>query len=125
MSKTSKTKQLTAKTGGAVRVSSGNVFADLGLRNPQERLAKAALAQQICDIIEKAGFDQKEAAVRLGVDQPKVSALMRGRLKEFSTERLMRFLTALDRDVLIVVRRPRHGHHAGVHVVAEREAALA
>ena len=124
MSKPTKTKQTKAETEDIVQVSSGNVFADLGLRNPDERLAKAALAQEICAIIQKAGFDQKEAAKRLGVDQPKVSALMRGRLKDFSTERLMKFLTALGRDVLIVVRPPSRGQHAGVHVVAELEPAL-
>src|SRR5438094_5170595 len=110
----------------AVTPGGGNVFADLGLRDADERLAKAALAHEICAIIRDAGLDQAEAAERLGVDQPKVSALMRGRLKDFSTDRLMRFLTTLGRDVLIVVRPPRRGgRQAGVRVVAEPEPAPA
>ncbi len=121
-SRRTKAKQAATKSVTPVRVGSGNVFADLGLPNADERLAKAALAHQICALIEDAGLDQKQAARRLKIDQPKVSALLRGRLKDFSTERLMRFLTALDRDVLIVVRPVSGGHHAGVHVVAEHDA---
>src|SRR5947209_736187 len=87
-----------------IRPSSGNVFADLRLPDADERLAKAELARQICDIVRQAGWGQADAAKRLGIDQPKISALMRGRLADFSTERLMRFLNALDRDVFILVR---------------------
>lgn len=125
MSKLTKTRQTKTEAESEVHVGSGNVFADLHLRDSGARLAKAALAQEICDIIRNAGLDQRKAAARLGVDQPKVSALMRGRLKEFSTERLMRFLTALGRDVIITVRPPRRGQHAGVLVMSEAESALA
>ena len=93
-------------------VGSGNVFADLDLPNPPEMLAKAELAQKINAIIARRRLTQAEAAKLLGVDQPKVSALKRGRLSGFSLERLMRFLLLLGRDVEIVVkerRRPR-GH---------------
>jgi predicted XRE-type DNA-binding protein len=72
-------------------VSSGNVFADLGLRNAEELLAKAELAQKITAIIERRRLTQAQAAEVLGVDQPKVSALKRGRLSSFSIERLMAF----------------------------------
>ncbi len=85
-------------------VSSGNVFADLGVPNPEEALAKAQLARAICLLIEKESLSQKEVAQRLGVDQPKVSALVRGRLTEFSTDRLLRFLLRLGHDVKINVR---------------------
>jgi len=95
-----------------------NVFADLGLPDADERLAKAELARQIALLIRAAGLTQTQAAKRLGVDQPKVSALLRGRLKDFSTERLMRFITALDRDVEIAVREPRDRGRAAVRVVA-------
>src|SRR5262249_28961209 len=75
--------------------SSGNVFADLGLENPEELLAKAALVQRIADIIAERKLTQAGAAKLLGIDQPKVSALLRGKLDGFSTDRLFRFLNAL------------------------------
>lgn len=84
--------------------SSGNVFKDLGLALPEEALAKAELTAKIADLISHRGLTQAAAAVLLGVDQPKVSALVRGHLSGFSTDRLLRFLTALGQDVQIVVR---------------------
>ncbi len=90
-----------------VTQSSGNVFADLGVQQPDEALAKAALAHKIADIISRGGMTQARAAKLLGIDQPKVSALIRGRLRGFSAERLMKLLTALGRDVEIVVKRHR------------------
>ena len=93
--------------------SSGNVFADLELPNPEERFAKAELARKIGEIVAERQLTQVEAAELLGIDQPKISALLRGRLGGFSFERLMRFLTILGRDVEIVVRtkpgKRRHG----------------
>jgi predicted XRE-type DNA-binding protein len=87
---------------------SGNIYADLGVGNPQEARAKADLAHRIADIIEDRKLTQVQAAKVLGVDQPKVSALMRGRLKDFSIERLLRFLLLLGHDVHIAVTaRPR------------------
>lgn len=83
--------------------SSGNVFADLGLPNPEERLAKAELARQIRAILEARNLTQTEAGAILGIAQPNVSTLMRGRLSGFSVERLMEFLTVLGRDVRIIV----------------------
>ena len=87
-----------------VQVSSGNVFTDLGLPNPEERLVKAELASKISSAIEQKKLTQIEAAELLGIDQPKVSALTRGRLSGFSTARLLRFLNALGNDVEIVVK---------------------
>jgi len=66
---------------------SGNVYADLGVANPQEARAKADLAHRIVDIIEERKLTQVQAGKVLGVDQPKVSALKRGRLTDFSVER--------------------------------------
>lgn len=89
-------------------VSSGNVFADLGLPDAQDLLAKSNLAHQIGTIISHRHLNQTEAAAVLGTTQPKVSDLLRGRLDGFSIERLIRFLNALDRDVRIVVSpKPR------------------
>jgi predicted XRE-type DNA-binding protein len=81
--------------------SSGNVFADLGLPNSDELLIKAELAHQISELIEMRHLTQSDAAKLLGVDQPKVSALMRGKLSGFSTDRLFRFLNALGSNVEI------------------------
>ena len=101
-----------------VTKSSGNVFEDLGFENSPEELAKADMAARICDIIKKLKFNQNQAAKILGVDQPKVSALMRGKLDGFSTERLFRFLNALDRDVQIVIRKkPASRSKARIKVV--------
>jgi predicted XRE-type DNA-binding protein len=85
-------------------VGSGNVFADLGLPDAEELKAKSDLAIEIIRIIEDRGLTQAEAAEIMGVDQPKVSLLARGKLRGFSMERLYRFLNALGRDVEIVVK---------------------
>lgn len=84
--------------------SSGNVFADLNVPNPEEALAKAELARQINHVIKKKRLTQKEAALVLGVDQPKISALISGKLSGFSLERLFRFLNELGQDVTINVK---------------------
>jgi predicted XRE-type DNA-binding protein/phage-related protein len=98
---------------------SGNVFADLGLSNPQERLAKAQLASLIDDVIRERALTQEEAAALMGIDQPKVSHLLRGRLGGFSTQRLIDFLNALGRDVEIVVRAaPKSRKRGRMHVAA-------
>lgn len=85
--------------------SSGNVFEDLQVRDPDTALAKAKLAMAITRIIHYRHLTQAEAAEILGIDQPKVSKLMRGRLSEFSTERLFRYLNSLGRDIVITVKK--------------------
>lgn len=85
-------------------VGSGNVFADLGHSRPAEALAKAELARKITGLIAKRGLTQAAAAELLHIDQPKVSALVRGRLAGFSLDRLVRFLVLLGSDVEIVVK---------------------
>ena len=103
--------------------SSGNVFADLGLPNADELLAKAGLVLQIANITTERHLTQIETARLLGTTQPKVSDLLAGKLSGFSMERLIRFLNALDRDVEIRVSpKPRSREHARV-TVAERRAA--
>jgi len=98
-------------------VSSGNVFADLGLPNPEELLAKAELAHKITVLIRERGLTQAQAAKLLKVDQPKVSALIRGRLTGFSIERQMRFLLLLGQDIRITVEAtPRKRTQARVLV---------
>ena len=98
-------------------VSCGNVFADLSLPNPEEALAKAELAHKITVLIRQRGLTQAQAAKLLGVDQPKISSLIRGRLTGFSIERLMRFLLRLGQDIRISVEAtPRNRSQARVLV---------
>jgi predicted XRE-type DNA-binding protein len=100
--------------GRIVRVTegSGNVFADLGLPNPEQELLKAQLTLQIYTILKESGMTQIEIAKILGVQQPQVSLLMRNRVGNFSIGRLMEFLTALRQDVEITVRPTRKEHGA-------------
>jgi predicted XRE-type DNA-binding protein len=93
--------------------SSGNVFADLNISRPDEALVKAELAHRIVAVLTERKLTQSEAAKILGVDQPKVSALVRGRLSGFSIERLLRLLVLLGHDVEINIRpRPRSRNRA-------------
>jgi phage-related protein/predicted XRE-type DNA-binding protein len=99
--------------------SSGNVFADLGYADAEERQTKLRLAYAINGVIDERRLTQAAAAKILGVNQPKVSALRNYRLGGFSVERLMSFLTTLDRDIEIVIRRkPRSRIAARISVVA-------
>lgn len=96
-------KDINMKKNNDYEISSGNVFADLGLSNPEERLAKAELARQINNLIDQKKLTQAAAAKLLGIDQPKISALSTGRLSGFSLERLFRFLNILGQDIIINV----------------------
>jgi predicted XRE-type DNA-binding protein len=89
------------------QASSGNVFADLGLPNPEQELLKARLTLQIYRIIKARGLTQAQAGDILGIKQPHVSALMRNRAGNFSVGRLIEFLTALGQDVEITVKPTR------------------
>jgi predicted XRE-type DNA-binding protein len=103
-----------------VTPGSGNVFADLGFAQPEEELAKAKLASRIRQIVEERRLTQVAAAKLMGVDQPKVSALINGRLANFSSDRLMRLLTTLGQDVDIVLRdTPRRRERGLVRVIHE------
>jgi predicted XRE-type DNA-binding protein len=87
-----------------VERGSGNVFADLGLPNPELALAKAKLVLRIRDLIAERKLTQAKAAELLGLDQPKVSALVRGRVDGFTYDRLFRFLNALGQRVEINIQ---------------------
>ena len=84
--------------------SSGNVYADLGFKNADEHALKAELVRQIAAVMKEQQLTQTAAGRRLGIEQPDVSKLLKGHFRQFSVERLMRFLVALGQDVEIVVR---------------------
>jgi predicted XRE-type DNA-binding protein len=91
------------KMSGKIEVekSGGNVFADIGMPNADEHLVKASIALVIARIIRKRGLTQEQAGEILGLDQPKVSNLVRGQLDKFTIDRLMRYMRKLDYDVTI------------------------
>ena len=97
-----------------------NVFADLGYPDADERQTKLRLAFALNRVVEERRLTQAAVASRLGINQPKVSALKNYKLEGFSVERLMTFLIALDRDVEIVIRKkPRSRNAARISVVAD------
>lgn len=96
------------KRGDVVEVGSGSVFVDLGLSEPGERALRTRLALQVNDLIAGRRLTQVKVAALLGIPQPHVSELKHYKLARFSSERLLRFMTYLDRDVEIVIR-PKAG----------------
>jgi predicted XRE-type DNA-binding protein len=103
--------------------SSGNVFADIGIKDADEHRLKADLALKIADIIKKKGMTQKEAAAWIGATQADISNLGRGQFKGFTLDRLFHFLRKMDMDVQIHVRpvtsgRSRKSSHADHFVYA-------
>ena len=98
------------KSTSPITEGSGNVFADLGFANPEQERLKAHLTLQIYRTIMQRGLTQTQAGAILGIKQPHVSGLMRGRSGNFSVGRLMEFLTTLGQDVEIAVRPSRKAH---------------
>ena len=98
--------------------SSGNVFADLQIDEPEAYLIKAKLAAMILEIVKARKLTQIATGKLLGLGQPKVSALLNGRLDGFSSDRLFRLLNALGCDVSITVSRPRAGKSGQLWVKA-------
>ena len=88
-------------------VSTDNIFADLGLDQPNELLAKAKLLHEVGGLIKNSNLSQSEVARKLGITQPKVSMLTSGRLSAFSTDTLLHYLAVLGCDVKIHVKKPR------------------
>jgi predicted XRE-type DNA-binding protein len=101
-----------------VHESAGNVFADLGLPHDREAMLKVEIAHAISTTIRKKGLTQAAAGEIIGVDQAKVSALLRGRLTGFSVERLLVFLIKLGRDVDIMISRAHKNREGTVRVKA-------
>lgn len=111
--KPTKTKRPVAKSRKA-EVGSGNVFADLGFEDSEERLLKAKLATKIAQLIEKKGWTQAQTAQRTALEQPKVSRLLRGQLPGFSADRLFAVLNRLGHSVEVRIsakeRPPEEAH---------------
>jgi predicted XRE-type DNA-binding protein len=101
-----------------VTESSGNVFADIGIPNPEEHLLKAELVLRIALTMKELDLNQTATAERLGVTQPDVSKMLKGHFRQFSVERLMRFLVSLGQDVEIVVHPPAGREDAKITVTA-------
>jgi predicted XRE-type DNA-binding protein len=93
--------------------SSGNVFADLGLPDADERLLKAGIVSELHRLIKARGLTQVRAAKLVGIHQPDLSRLLRGDFEDYSAERLMKMLTAFEQDVEIVVRPNRRAGKPG------------
>ena len=106
-------KTINGETDSKIERSSGNVFADLGFKDAEERQTKVHLAVAINEVIRRRRLSQQQAAGYLGVNQPKVSTLSKYKLEGFSVDRLIRFLTLLDLDVEIVIRRKPRSRRSG------------
>lgn len=104
-------------------ISSGNVFVDIGVENPEEELTKAKLVWEIEQIIKNKKLTQVAAAKAMGINQPKVSALINRKLDGFSVERLIHFLNKLGQDIDIIVRpKPRNRKQAIISVYHNTDA---
>ena len=118
MAEESKVKEASEAAEGTVFYGSGNVFADLELPDSDELLVKARLASAIHDVVKARGLTQVQAAELMGVDQPKVSKIFRGKLSEFSTEwlisRLLRM--GLDVDIVIHTQNPAGNREGTINV---------
>lgn len=90
--------------GIPVEQGSGNVYADLGYLDSDAMLVKARLAAKIAEIVQRRALTQAQTAEILGLTQPKVSALLKGRFRGISEHRLLECLTRLGRDVHIVIK---------------------
>ena len=100
-----------------IEISSGNVFADLGFHDAEERLLKTKLATKIAQLVEKKGLTQAQTAERISLDQPKVSRLLRGQLSGFSADRLFAILNRLGHSVEVRIsakERPPEKSHTRV-----------
>jgi len=110
---------MASKGSRGIVASSGNVFADLGVRGAEDKHAKVQLAVAINGLLRQRALSQTAAARVLGIPQPKISALANYRVRGFSVERLIGLLTRLDRDIEIVIRpKPRSRKNGRIQVTA-------
>ena len=104
-----------------VERSSGNVFADLGMPEADEHKLKAGLVMKLADIMDAQGLNQTAAAKLTGISQPDLSRVLRGRFRDFSTDRLLKAIRHLDSEVEITVRH--HGRAVGAPIHLDAVAA--
>ena len=100
-----------------IETSSGNVYADLGLANPQDMLVKAKLASKIADILKQLNLTQQQASELLGMPQPKVSLMLRGQFRGISETKMLDCLARLGRDIDIVVKPAKRQSKTNAMVV--------
>ncbi|MDB6081537.1 MAG: family transcriptional regulator [Chlamydiia bacterium] len=98
---------MSKQTKEEYEVTKDNIFADLGLDQPEELLARAKLLHEVGSLIKASNKTQKEVAVKLGITQPKVSMLVSGQLSAFSTDTLLHYLFILGCEVQIRIKKPR------------------
>jgi predicted XRE-type DNA-binding protein len=106
------------KAERAILESTGNVFADLGLDMSDDDMLKVYIARMITRVVQQGGYNQTEAAKIMGLDQPKVSKLLRGRLKEFKSDRLVDCLLQLGYDLELKVKKSARGTRGRIREVA-------
>lgn len=116
------TKRKTGSRRIKIHEGSGNVFADLGLPNAEERLLKASIVTELRKLIEKRSLTQTKAAKVVGISQPDLSRLLRGDFDDYSAERLMKMLTAFEQDIEIIMRPHRKAGEPG-RITFKRKAA--
>ena len=97
-----------------VEVGTGDVFTDLGFQDAGERKLRVQLAMRINELLQERKLTQAKTAVLFGIPQPHISELKNYKLNRFSSERLMHFITLLDKDVEIVIRPKAKGHESGL-----------
>jgi predicted XRE-type DNA-binding protein len=93
--------------------SSGNVFADLGLPDSEDRLLKAGIVAELQRLIKERELTQVKAAKLVGISQPDLSHLLRGDFDDYSAERLMKMLTAFEQDIEIIMKPHRKAGQRG------------
>jgi|SRR3989338_1046669 len=98
----------------SVETGSGDVFTDLGFRDAGERKLRVQLAMRVNELLQERKLTQTKAAALFGVTQPHISDLKRYKLARFSSERLMHFITLLDKDIEIIIRPKAKGHESGL-----------
>ncbi|MDE2474297.1 MAG: XRE family transcriptional regulator [Alphaproteobacteria bacterium] len=90
-----------------------NIFADIGLPDPETHFLKAQIISEIYRLVNERRLTQSQAGKRMGITQPEVSRMFKGQFQEYSIERLMAFLTAFDRDIEIIARPQRRRGKGG------------
>lgn len=111
-------------TEDSVHVGSGNVFSDIGMPDADTHVLKAKIVSNIMSIVKDKNITQKEVGKIIGISQPEVSRLFRGHFREYSVERLMKFITSFNRDVEISVKKRSDNNSYGRMIFNPEEASI-